>query len=518
MEQDDRIDEEKVNNETMSDYNQVKRDDPTITNGSSKKEKSLWLNSLFYLIYTTLNLIFPLITGIYVARVLLPSDIGQIETARNVSQYFLILSYLGIPAYGLREISKYRNDKKELNKIYTELRIINNISTLIFSSIYVFVIFVVPSYRENFEIFLIVGILVFLNLFNNAFLYEGLEEFKYISIRNLLFKLISFICLLVFVKDESDTLVYACILSLGTAGNYLLNIIHSRKYVKLTFKELNLKRHMKPIMFLVVVNLAIEIYSLVDVTMLGFMCDKETVAYYTYAIKIYRILLQVINVFTIVLVPRIALYFKENKINEMNKLVSKTFTIIFLLSLPMIFGIFFTADYLICLVYGDSYIRSAQVLKIVSIITLISPIGYLLGSRMLLISGHESKMIIAVGVGAIVNVIFNFILIYFYSEIGAAIASLISEIVVMAIYIFLGRSFFKLNNIIPSLIKIIIATLLMSAFCFLIYYFIKNDLVKTIIQVSGSILIYFSFLLISHEENTIAAFNKVFSKIRKYHV
>lgn len=464
------------------------------------KEKSIGINSFFYLIYTALNMVFPLITGIYVTRVLLPSNIGQVETAFNLVQYFVILSFLGIPTYGLREIAKYRNDKIELNRIYSELRIINNISTAICLLLYILLIFIVPVYRENYFVFLIVGILIFLNFFNNGWLFEGLEEFGYISLRNILFKILSFVLLVIFVKDNDDYYIYAFILTFGTAGNYLLNIFHSRKYVKFTFKDLNIKRHLKSIMFLVFVNLAIEIYMLVDVTMLSFMCDKEVVAYYTYGMKVYRILIQLLNTFTMVLVPRIALYYKENRLKDMNNLLSNTLIILTMFSLPIIVGVLFTSDYLIPLVYGQSYVRSVLVLKIMCFICVISPIGYLLGSRILLITGNESKMVYAVGSGAIANIILNSVLIYFFDEVGAATASLISEIIVMVIYLILGKKYFKIDNIISSIIKILLSLLVMTAFCFAINGFINDVMIKTIIQIAGSIILYFSSLLLMKEK------------------
>ena len=110
-------------------------------------EKSLTKNSIFYLIYNVLNVVFPFITGIYVARILFPADIGQIETARNLAQYFVIFSFLGIPTYGLREISKARNNQQELNKLYSELMVINTISTCFFLILYNLIIFIVPAYR-----------------------------------------------------------------------------------------------------------------------------------------------------------------------------------------------------------------------------------------------------------------------------------------------------------------------------------------------------------------------------------
>ena len=96
---------------------------------SNIETKLLAKNNIYYLIYNLLNMIFPFISGIYVARVLLQYDIGLVASAQNLTQYFVILSFLGIPTYGLREIAKYKNDEISRSKIYSELVIINFLST-----------------------------------------------------------------------------------------------------------------------------------------------------------------------------------------------------------------------------------------------------------------------------------------------------------------------------------------------------------------------------------------------------
>ena len=188
-------------------------------------EKSLTKNSIFYLIYNVLNVVFPFITGIYVARILLPGDIGLIETAKNLASYFVIFSFLGIPTYGLREISKVRNDRKKLDKLYSELMVINTLSTTVFLILYFIIIFSIQSYRSNLIVFLITGIAIALNFLNNSWLFEGLEKFDYISIRNFIFKFLSLLLLFLFVRTKDDYLNYAFITVLGTAGNYFLNVI-----------------------------------------------------------------------------------------------------------------------------------------------------------------------------------------------------------------------------------------------------------------------------------------------------
>lgn len=474
-----------------------------------KNQKSLSKNTIYYLIYNILNVIFPFVTGIYVARVLLQTDIGQIESAKNLAQYFVIFSFLGLPTYGLREISKLRNNKEELSKVYSELMTLNTISTAVFSMLYFVLILCVPYYRENLTLYSIAGISIVLNFLNNTWLFDGLEEFKYTSIRNIIFKVFCFCLLLILVRSQEDYIWYLIITVIGTAGNYILNIIHSGKFAKFSFHGLNIKRHLKPVFCLVLVNLAIEIYSMVDITMLNIMSGDSNVAIYSYGMKIYKILIQIVNTFTMVLVPRISLYYSEGKTEEFNALITKTLKIILLIAIPMIVGIFFVSDYLIVAIYGEQYLQSAQVLKILSLILTISPVGYLLGSRMLLVTGHENKMIIAVASGAITNVIGNLILIHFYNEIGAAIASVIGEIVVMVIYLILGHKYFKLGKLYDTLIKEGVAIILMICLLIVVSFLPCSKLIITIVQIIGSVLIYFGTLIICKEQIIYAYLDKI---------
>jgi len=473
----------------------------------SIKSKSLSKGGIYYLVYNVLNLAFPFLTGIYVARKLLPDYIGMVAAAQNVAQYFVILAFLGIPTYGMREISKTRDNLEERSKVFSELYVINFISTCVFLLCYLIVVFIVPVYRNSLTLYLIVGISIALNAFNISWLYEGLEEFKFTSLRNIIFKTFAFILLVFFVRDQDDYLMYAGITVIGTAGNYIINMLFAPKFVKVSFKNLELKKHMKSILYLVAVNLAIELYSLIDVTMMNFMCTKESIAYYKYGHSIYIMLLQVINTFTMVLIPRISYYFKEGFKEEFNQLVSKALKLIIICSTPMIVGIQFTSNFLLVKMYGEAYINSANVLKMLSILLLISPIGYLLGSRMLLATNHENQMIISVWIGAVINVIGNVIFIPIYAEFGAAIASIISECIVMVVYIALGKKYFKLKNIRSTGIKVIMATTVIGVFLFICSTLPINEWLILLTQIVGSVLLYGGLLLLFKEEVTMQYVN-----------
>lgn len=479
------------------------------------KQKSIMKNSIFYMAYNVLNMLFPFLTSMYIARVLLPVSIGEVTYANNIVCYFTILAFLGIPTYGLREIANARDNKEELNKVFSELYIINGISTAVFSLAYYTMILIVPAFREHLFLHCLVGLNVVLNAFSISWLFEGLEEFSYMSVKNTIVKIVAFILLILFVRTEKDIIMYVCISLIGTCGSYFFNMFYARRFVRFTLKGLNLKRHMKSIFMLVVVNLAIEIYTLVDKTMLGSMMTKDHVAFYTYASAINRVGLSFTSTLTTVLVPRISYYYEIGKKDDFNKLLTKGLKTILILAIPIIIGIQFTSRYIICLLYGEAYITSVYVERVLAMTMIISPVGYLLGSRVMLVSNQENKMVIAVTTGAIVNIIGNYFFIQLYAEMGAAIASVISEFVVMIIYINFGRKVFKLDHFMGTVGKALIAAAGETLVLFLCLWLIPNDLIRTIVQVISGAATYIVILYLLKDEMFVDYMHYFIDKIRK---
>ena len=99
------------------------------------KKKSLMKNSFYYIMYRLINVLYPLITATYVSRVLEPDGIGDVSLAQTIVTFLVACALLGIPNYGVREISKIENEK-EKSTVFFELFIINAISTLIVSVLY----------------------------------------------------------------------------------------------------------------------------------------------------------------------------------------------------------------------------------------------------------------------------------------------------------------------------------------------------------------------------------------------
>ena len=188
--------------------------------------KSLAKNSLYNILYQFLNLFFPLLSSMYVARIIMEDGIGKVAYAQSIAAYFVAIAVSGFPVYGIREIAKARADNRLCSCVFWELFIINAVVTVIASAFYVVTIISIDHFHENLMLFICTGISIWINFANIDWFYQGKEEYGYITTRNIVVKVITFIGLFLLVKTKDDYINYAFLSSFGLACNYFFNLYH----------------------------------------------------------------------------------------------------------------------------------------------------------------------------------------------------------------------------------------------------------------------------------------------------
>lgn len=209
--------------------------------------KSLAKNSIYNILYKCSNLVFPLIISAYVSRILFAEGIGKVSSAQNIVTYFTLLAALGLPTYGTKIIAACGENRLSRDKAFSELFIINLCSTLICSGIYCVIIFNIPYFYQRLDLSIVCGLAIVFNAINVDWFYQGREEYGYITIRNLIIKLISLISVFLLVKTVDDYIIYALILTLSKVANNIFNIVHLRKSVSITLQGINVIQHIKPV-------------------------------------------------------------------------------------------------------------------------------------------------------------------------------------------------------------------------------------------------------------------------------
>lgn len=407
---------------------------------------SLSKNTFFNILYNLANLIFPMISSMYVSRILLVDGVGKVAYAQNITSYFIMLACLGISVYGTREIAIVRKNKREANKLFTELLVINAVTTLFSAAVFFIVINQVPRFRSDYALMLCCGIQVILNLFNIDWLYQGYEEYAYISCRSIIVKTCSLIAVFIFVKNRNDYVCYALISSLALSTNYLFNIIHSKSFVSLSFHNLNLKKHIKPLMVLAFSVFFTTAYSKIDITMLGIMKSDAVVGIYSNSQKINDIIITLTASISSVFLPRFSYYYTNDR-NEFDRLLTFGMKILGFIAFPMFIGVYLLAPYGILAMYGDSFACGAITLRILSLLIIIKSFANLICYQMVISTGQEKKLLYACIIASLINIVLNFILIPSYDQNGAAVASVISEFSVDFIQLLLLRK--TINFVVP---------------------------------------------------------------------
>lgn len=457
------------------------------------EKSSLVKNSIYNVIYRVLNIVFPFITSIYVARVLLADSIGKVAAAQNMVSYFTILAAMGIPTYGIKVIAQYKIESKDLSKAFSELFIINFLLTVISSLFYFIIIGIVPFFEEKREVYYITGMTLVLNIINVDWFYQGIQEYAYITIRSFIVKCISLLSMFLLVKSKDDYLIYAWISAGALVGNYLFNIIKLRKYVSVSVTGLKFKFHLQHIVTLFVASLAAEVYVLADTTMLDVMCGSEVVGYYTMSMRIMRIMRGLVVAVSAVFLPQLSSYYHNNKKDEFIGLANKGIHILLCLSVPVAAGIALVADDAILVLFGEGFGNSIYTTVVLSVSVISVALSNYIGLQIFVILGKEKITTISTIVGAVVNIVLNYFLILNLQHFGAAIASAITEVCVTAIQIIMSRKYIKLRF---EYKKVAISVGTMAIMVFIVHQLPINIYVRLVGEVALGICVYFSMMYI----------------------
>jgi len=391
-------------------------------------------NYIFNLLLTVFNILFPIISFPYVAKVLGAVGIGKVQFILSFSQYFALVAALGIPIYGARVISQAAHDKKLLYRTFSELIYIHIICSLIVSLLYIITIFSFSFFDQDRSLYLMAGLIILMGFTSIDWYFSGIENFRLIAIRSVAVKLVSLFSLYLFVQTEGDYNIYLFISIVAILGNNIINVISVRKYIK--FSSKGIRRHFKPLTFTFGTTLASSMYTILDTVLIGILSDEKSVGLYSASIRLTKISIPVIISSATVLIPMISKLFKVGDFVSLRPLLDKSFNFIVMLGTPMCIGLLFLAPELIFVFSSSQFSEAAFTMQILSPLTLIIGLGYFWAFQILIPSGKDKQLLISITIGMITNLIMNFILIPVYKQNGAAVANVVSELIITLCYMF----------------------------------------------------------------------------------
>ncbi len=480
--------------------------------------KSIKENFIYNMIGTVSGFLFPMITFPYVSRVIMAEGIGQIQFYTSIINYVVLLTSLGIPLYATREIARVRDNIVDLSRTTTEIICLNLILNIIgYAAIFV-MCFTIDEIMQNVPLFLLLSTSIVLTSIGCSWFFSGVEDFKYITLRGLVIKIICIVFLFLFVHDKDDLMYYAAYTVLGTVGNNILNFIRLRKYIILnsfSFQEINIWKHLKPAFAIFVFNLVTSIYVNLDKVMVGFLKDNESVGYYTAATTISHIFLTAVTSLGVVMLPRLSNLVKLGDMDSFNILAKKSYNFIITLSFPICGGLILLAPSLIRIFSGEGFVPAIPTLQIISPIIVAIGISNLIGLQVLYPLGKIKIVTISTLVGAIINCSLNLLMIPKFAQNGAAVATVCAEICVTLTQFIIARKYIPFKLIDRQSIYCFVATLLMIFFCHSFIGVGCSDLINLIVVPIIGVLFYGIVMILIKNTIALEVLQTINSKIKR---
>lgn len=469
------------------------------------KADSILRNHMFNFLIQILNIIFPLISIPYISRIFGPDILGKVNFANSIVQYFIMFASLGIPLYAVREVARVRNDYRKLIKISKGITLLQIITTTI--SFIMFIIFINTSHitNDDTKLYLLLGIQIISNGFNFVWFIQGIEKYKYITVTNLVVKFINILLIFFLLRSKHDYYNYALIISFCSLFTSFLNTIVYVKILinfdtnnyKISLSLKDMKFHLCNTLTFFLSNIAVNIYTSMDQTMLGLMSGSIEVGYYYMSIRIVKIILSFVTSISIIMMPRVSNSIENGSIDVVKKYMNLSINLVYIIAIPFIFGIFAIGEELLLFYLGNDFIESIFIFKSISILLVIIGLSNVFGMQFMIPYGMEKKFTVILVIAAIINFLLNLVLIPLISYRGAIISTIMAEfIVTYLMYIEFKKKFGQINDR-KSLYKIIISSF---AFYIFIVLFIKPRISSNIFTIVVSLvispIIYFSMLVI----------------------
>ena len=469
------------------------------------------LRNYFYSIISIFaQYFYPIIIIPYVLSIFDPDLFGLINFYENLSRYLLTLALFGIPQYAIREISK-SNFSEKLKK-FRQLFTLHFISTLLFLVVYIlFVIFFLPDEFYNIKLIVIGGLIIFSNVFLVEWFFIGTEKFKFLSYRLVFSRLILIFIIFSFVKDVDD-------LELFFLTNLIFNLLIGFFSIKELIRDENFSfsldfdffDHIYPCINIFLIAFFIQVYTVLDVVILGFFASASQVGLYALASKIIKIPIALFSALTPVLMPKISKNFKSNDFSKINILITSSITFSVLFSIPIICLIIVFSDYIILIFSNEKFLDAAIYLQILSPLILIISLGNIIVMQFMMSISKEKELVSIFLITALSSIILTFILVPKFKALGTVLTLLIVECIVLILAILKSKKYFhKLQLDFKLFLSAFIISMILSFLFNYIKSLIYYELLISLVLISLFIVIYSSILFLFNRQKLDYSLNKL---------
>lgn len=473
--------------------------------------RSLTKNYFFNLLYQILGLILPLITAPYISRVLAADTIGQYSFAQSIVSYFILFAAIGTGLYGQRQIARLTAQGGDIRKAFWEITLLRTIGISL--ALFLYWLSIIRN-TDSYILYIAVGIEILAAFFDVSWFYQGMEQFRQLSLFNAICRVVGTICVFAFVKTKSDLVLYVMCNGFAILASNLMQCIGIYKYVFICapIHGFNPFMHIIPSLRLFVAQLAIQLYTVLDKTMIGLITKSNFEnGYYEQSQKIIRMLIALVTSLGSVMSSRIAILWQDDgKQNEsqIRSLILFSFRVVFAIGLPIMSGIILIADCIVPLYYGVGYEPVSDMLKFLSVVVPTIGISNIIGIQLLVPSKREKLLTLSVICGSVINITINALLIPKLGAMGAIYASVLSELVVAIVQLYMIRKEIPLRRVAQIFCRYFSYCIFMRFIGIICLNLLDQSILALLITVLLCVFTYGLCLVVMHDPILTLVFSK----------
>lgn len=481
-----------------------------------EKNASVKKNFLYNTLLQIAILIIPFLTTPYVSRRLGAENVGQFSFATAMVTYFTLIANLGSNTHGQRKTAYCRDNREHLSQAFWDIVSFRCIMSIVAIGLYLL-------YLYLFQDFSFINIIVIYHIIDIAigitWFYQGIEDFKKITLRTLGIRLLLLCGIFIFVKNDQDLWRYALIMMLSTVLGNLVMWVPLRKYIT-TVKRVHPFRDFKEIWLVFLPTIAVQVYTILDKSMIGFITGSDYAnGCYEYSERIARLAITVVTSVGTVILPRVANLFAKDNLDEAKRYVYLAFRVVWMVAIPIMLGLMAVSSVFVPWFLGTGYEDSILLLCIFSVLVLVVSMAYIVGLSYLVPTKQQNVYTAAVTVAAIVNFCANMILIPKFGAFGAAIASVLAECIGTSIQIVycIGKKQLSATQIFKPAWKYIVSGVMMYLCLFLLKRVFSSGFISLVVLVSSGMVIYAILLIILQDSFFIDNTKKIILRFSKKH-
>lgn len=468
--------------------------------------KSIKVNMTLKMVEEIVSFLYPLVTSMYVIRTIGKQNYGEIQYARSIINYFSLLASLGIGSYAAREGAKIRDDKKTFQQFSNEIFSINCGAT--FAALFLLFIYIIilaqGDNSASIPLYLIGAVSIAFSLIGRTWINTVYEDYLFVTVRYILTCIVNAAIIFIFIHNENDYILYFFLLTSVSCVVALINNHHVCQYSRIGFSRYNdYHRHLSSIFMLFFSGISAKIYLNSDVTLLGIMINNEAVAIYSVAATLYTMTKQITNSVISVTIPRLSYYTGMHNDLQFHVLIEKMIDYVMVLIFPSVVGLCELRVHAMVFLGGIQYAEGGATLLVLALALPFAVISNILSQGVLLPRKKEKVFLISTIISALVNIVFNIIIIPICGYIGAAITTLLSEIVMFCFIIYETRKEVVVVIHNRTLITVLFGCIIVALICEIIKRSINNIFICLLAAIILSVLAYFIILAIRKHPSVV---------------